>query len=510
MTHALDPHASVLVVGAGVMGSGIAQLAARHGHPVFLLDTRPQAAAHAIEAIQTDLARLVERGKFTSNEGAALLERLHPLERLDEASEAQLVVEAIVEDLESKQALLAAVEKIVSADCLLTTNTSSISINAIANALSSPERLVGMHFFNPVPIMKLVEVISGLKTDPSVAAAVFQTAQSWGKTAVHARSTPGFIVNRIARAFYAETLMLLQEQFASSEDIDSCLRAAGFRMGPCELMDLIGHDINFAVTQSVFTENFFDRRFTPSIIQKELVDGGLFGRKSGRGFYSYPSQADPSSPSPLSPSANLTDTIGELTVHGTDPMAGRIADRLSEKGISFARHPESRWSGIRAGELDLRMTEGQAASEIAAQEGIRNVAVFDWAPADRDAGPLAWACAIQSDDESVKQAANLLRHIGFVPVQTKDYPGLMVARTLSMIVNEANDAVLQGVCSKEDANAAMRLGANYPAGPFDWQNEWGAAPITKVLDSLNDFYRGERYRVSPGLRQAAWREHVKH
>jgi 3-hydroxybutyryl-CoA dehydrogenase len=174
---------------------------------------------------------------------------------------------------------------------VLATNTSSISVTAIANGLQHPGRLVGMHFFNPVPLMKLVEVVSGLQTDASVAEAIFELSLAWGKVPVHARSTPGFIVNRIARPYYAETLALLQEQAATPQVLDACLRAAGFRMGPCELMDLIGHDTNFAVTNSVYEANFQDKRYMPSLVQREMVDGGLFGRKSGRGFYTYPEGA---------------------------------------------------------------------------------------------------------------------------------------------------------------------------------------------------------------------------
>jgi 3-hydroxybutyryl-CoA dehydrogenase len=197
------------------------------------------------------------------------------------------VVEAIVEKLDIKRGLFQQLEAIVAADCVLATNTSSISVTAIANGLQHPGRMVGMHFFNPVPLMKLVEVVSGLQTDPVVATSIFELSKVWGKVPVHARSTPGFIVNRIARPYYAETLALLLELAGTPAVLDACLRMAGFRMGPCELMDLIGHDTNFSVTQSVYEANFFDKRFAPSLIQRDLVDGGLLGRKSGRGFYDY-------------------------------------------------------------------------------------------------------------------------------------------------------------------------------------------------------------------------------
>jgi 3-hydroxybutyryl-CoA dehydrogenase len=255
---------------------------------VFVFDQREGAAAQACKQLANVLARLVDKGKITSVEADAALARLVPAASLQEAASANLAIEAIVEKLEPKRALLRELEDLLPAGAVLASNTSSISITALAAGLQYPERVVGMHFFNLVPLMALVEVVSGLRTAPEITQRVEALAKAWGKVPVHARSTPGFIVNRIARPYYAEALMLMQEQATSPEVLDALLRAAGFRMGPFELMDLIGHDTNFAVTQSVFEANFFDRRFTPSLVQRELVEGGLLGHKSGRGFYVYP------------------------------------------------------------------------------------------------------------------------------------------------------------------------------------------------------------------------------
>ena len=249
-THSLQG-ASVLVVGAGIMGMGIAQVAAQAGHRVRLYDAREGEAQQSLRKLGAALDALVAKRKFSAEEAQALLARIEPVDTLERFSETRLVVEAIVEDLEAKQALFRQLEGLVASECVLATNTSSISVTAIANGLEHPSRLVGMHFFNPVPQMKLVEVVSGLHTDAEIAVAIFDLSRAWGKTPVHTRSTPGFIVNRIARPFYAETLALLLEQASTPQVLDACLRAAGFRMGPCELMDLIGHDTNFAVTQSV-------------------------------------------------------------------------------------------------------------------------------------------------------------------------------------------------------------------------------------------------------------------
>ncbi|MGV7209407.1 3-hydroxyacyl-CoA dehydrogenase [Oxalobacteraceae bacterium A2-2] len=276
------------VVGSGAMGAGIAQVAAASGHTVRLYDQRPEAVDRALADIGRAYGKLVEKQRMGAAEAQAALARLLPAVRLADLADAAMVVEAIVEKLEAKHALFSELETVVADDCLLATNTSSISVTAIAAGLRRPERVVGMHFFNPVPLMALVEVVSGLATEAAVAATVHDTATAWGKTPVHAQSTPGFIVNRLARPFYAEGWRLLSERAGDAATIDAVMReTGGFRMGPFELMDLIGHDVNFSVTESVFNACFHDPRFTPSVLQRELVNAGFLGRKSGRGCYAY-------------------------------------------------------------------------------------------------------------------------------------------------------------------------------------------------------------------------------
>ncbi len=491
--------ATMLVAGAGIMGGGIAQVAAQAGHRVLLYDARDGAAAQAVEKLRGTFEKLVAKGKFSDAEAKATLARIEPIDALAQAADAGLVVEAIVEDLETKRELLRQLEGIVAADCVLASNTSSLSITALAIGLEHPGRVVGMHFFNPVPIMKLVEVISGLQTEPAVADAVFALADFWGKTAVHARSTPGFIVNRIARPFYAETLRLLEERAATPAVIDACLRGAGFRMGPCELMDLIGIDTNFSVTQSVYEANFYDKRYAPSLLQREMVAGGLFGRKSGRGFYDYASEEKPEiAKIPLPESPPSFDT---LAVHGDDPLATRIAAALKGHGLHFERVRDSDWSGLQADSARLRLTDGRCAAELG-----RDVAVFDL-PLGADPGhDLAWSHSARASADWVAAASHWLALLGFNPLRIEDAPGLVVARTVAMLINEAADAVQQGVCSEDGADAAMKLGVNYPAGPFDWLANWNTRAVIALLDRLDAHYRGERYRVSPYLRQRAWRE----
>ena len=488
----------VLVVGAGIMGMGIAQVAAQAGHAVCVYDTRPDAAAVAKEKLATSLSALVTKGKMTTEAVKALLQRITPVAHLRDAAHVGLVVEAIVENLQVKRTLFQELEGLVGDDCILATNTSSLSVTAIANGLKRPARLVGMHFFNPVPLMKLVEVISGLQTDEQVAQAIFDLAERWGKTAVHARSTPGFIVNRIARPYYAETLALLQEQAAAPAQLDALLRAAGFRMGPCELMDLIGHDTNFSVTQSVFEANFFDRRFTPSLVQRELVDGGLLGRKSGQGFYVYPEGAPawvPHTPRELPAST-------AFVVHGSGAVADRLAESVSAHlgGKPASRAPSSDWVGLQVATGQLRLTDGRSAWQVAQDVGVSDITVFDELPTVTG-GALAFA-SVGSADWAQLSAA-VLQALGYAPIQVADAPGLVVARTLAMLVNEACDAVLQGVCSADGADAAMKLGVNYPAGPFEWLARMGRPRVVAILHALDVCYRGERYRVSPLLQRGA-------
>jgi 3-hydroxybutyryl-CoA dehydrogenase len=455
---------AVLVVGAGIMGAGIAQVAAQAGHPVALFDARDGAAAEARARLAATLDGLVGKGKLGADAAQATLQRIRPIATLQEAADVRLVVEAIVERLDAKQGLFHGLEGIVAADAVLATNTSSISVTAIANGLKHPGRLVGMHFFNPVPLMKLVEVVSGLQTDAAVAAAIFELSAQWGKVPVHARSTPGFIVNRIARPFYAEALALLHERALEPAALDACLRGAGFRMGPCELMDLIGHDTNFAVTESVFAANFGDKRYAPSLVQRELVDAGLLGRKTGRGFYAYPV---------------------ERTPDRAPAQAGTIAETNQ-----------------------LRRTDGRPALQLAAESGLRDLAVFDWQPHANGAA-LAYAVAASASDAFAAQVAQTIAAAGFEPQRIADVPGLVVARTLAMLVNEAADAVQQGVCSEAGADQAMKLGVSYPAGPFEWLARFGARDVVRMLDHLAEHYRGERYRVSPWLRQRGWADQLR-
>jgi 3-hydroxybutyryl-CoA dehydrogenase len=505
----LQVGAVIGVIGAGTMGAGIAQVAAAAGYRVKLFDARDSAAVQAVEALGKSLAKRVQAGKLPQREVHELLERIEPIDLLEALSDAAVVIEAIVERLDIKRSLLAQLEAIVSDQAILASNTSSISITALGRDLRVPSRLVGMHFFNPVPAMKLVEVVSGVATDVEVALAVAQLAEAWGKSPIHARSTPGFVVNRIARPYYAETLTLLQEARTKPAVIDAALRAAGFRMGPCELMDLIGHDVNFSVTESTYVSYYYDKRFVPSIVQQELVDGGCWGRKSGRGFYDYSTDAAAQTEissagwSSLEPGQlQLVRDVGLMPLLADLAAAGWRIERADAQAL-----PERLRAGVQGalllGDTVVMVTDGRPVAQMAQQAGVQNLAVID-VSVQSGGGVLCVAFAPQCDTASRAAVGGMLASVGREVHEVDDAPGLVVARTLVMLINEAADAVRQSVCNEASADMAMKLGTNYPAGPFEWLKHLGASYVCSTLDHLDALYRGERYRTSLLLRERVW------
>jgi len=497
----LPQQAIIAIVGTGAMGAGIAQVAAAAGHPVKLLDNRPGAAEKAVAGIRAQFAKMAEKGKLTAAAAQAAGERLVPVSSLADLADAALVTEAIVENLEAKQTLFRDLEAIVGADCIFGTNTSSISVTAIGAALKRPERLAGLHFFNPAPLMALVEIVSGLATDKAVADTLFATATAWGKTSVHAKSTPGFIVNRVARPYYAEALRLAQEGAADYATIDACCReAGGFRMGPFELMDMIGHDVNFAVTNSVWRAFYNDQRFLPSLIQQELVDAGFYGKKTGRGFYDYREGAV--RPAPQTEAAQTP--AGKITVFGESSAADALADRLQHSGLSFSRAPDLDGRIAEIGLASIYVTDGRSATQRAAETGVANTVLIDLALDYSKATRLAIAAAEQCEAAAVSAAIGLLQAAGLKVSRFLDVPGLAVMRTVAMLANEAADAVNQGVCSESAADSAMRLGVNYPCGPLAWADQVGVAVIRDVLAHLGASYGEDRYRISPLIQRAVF------
>lgn len=279
---------NVGIIGAGTMGSGIAQVAATAGCSVKLYDTKTEALEKAKADLEKIMDRLVEKGKINSEEKERIQNNIKYVNSLKELKNSDLTIEAIVENLDIKKNVFSTLEKFVSDDCIIASNTSSLSIASIASSLQKPERCIGIHFFNPAPLMKLVEVIPAIQTSEETLKISVKTITDWGKTVAVAKDTPGFIVNRVARPFYGEALRIYEEGIASFAEIDSAMKEiGGFRMGPFELMDFIGNDVNYTVTETVFQAFYYDPRYKPSFTQKRFAEAGYLGRKSGKGYYNY-------------------------------------------------------------------------------------------------------------------------------------------------------------------------------------------------------------------------------
>jgi 3-hydroxybutyryl-CoA dehydrogenase len=296
------------IIGAGTMGAGIAQVAATNGHTVYLYDAYAEQLPKAKAGLEKILNRQVEKGRMSQEKVDGILNRIHFVDDLTKFGSCSLVIEAIIENIDIKKDAFQRLEAIVPKDCVLASNTSSLSIASISSALKKPGRFLGIHFFNPAPLMKLVEIIPSVASDTGLAKQVKAFIAGWGKVTVIAKDTPGFIVNRVARPFYSEAIRILEEGIANVPTIDWAMKEiGGFRMGPFELMDLIGHDVNYEVTSSVFREFYYDPRFKPSFTQKRLVEAGWLGRKTGKGFYNY--GEDASNPEP-----NTDQNLGAVIV----------------------------------------------------------------------------------------------------------------------------------------------------------------------------------------------------
>ncbi|KFC10298.1 3-hydroxyacyl-CoA dehydrogenase [Trabulsiella guamensis ATCC 49490] len=460
---------TIAVIGSGTMGAGIAEVAASAGHQVLLYDIASEALARAIDGIRSRLESRVARGKLSTEACASTLANLHPVADLSALAAAGLVIEAASERLEVKKALFSQLAEICPPQTLLTSNTSSISITAIAADVRHPERVAGLHFFNPAPVMKLVEVVSGLATSPEVVEQLCQCVMHWGKQPVRCHSTPGFIVNRVARPFYAEAWRALEEQVADAAVIDAALRDGGrFPMGPLALTDLIGQDVNFAVTCSVFNAFWQERRFLPSLQQQELVLAGRLGKKSGQGVYRWPEGAP------------------AVAFHPA------IAEQL------HAREVHKRGDVVTLDNVLLMTTDGEIAQAKAARLKCP-VVLMDYCEGD----VTAIAAADSNSSQETAKAVAWLQQQGKQVVMIADYPGLLVWRTVAMLVNEALDALQKGVASETDIDTAMRLGVNYPRGPLQWGEILGWQRVLTMLENLQRHYGEERYRPCSLLRQRA-------
>ncbi|MFI1104285.1 3-hydroxyacyl-CoA dehydrogenase [Streptomyces melanogenes] len=487
---AVGPDRAVAVVGTGTMGQGIAQVALVAGHPVRLYDAVPGRAREAADAIAARLERLVEKGRIASGDRDAALARLHPAQELTELADAALVVEAVLEQLDVKRELFTAIEEIVAEDCLLATNTSSLSVTAVAGALRHPGRFVGLHFFNPAPLLPLVEVVSGFATEEAAATRAYETAKAWGKTPVRCADTPGFLVNRIARPFYAEAFAVHEERGADPATIDAVLReSGGFAMGPFELTDLIGQDVNEAVTRSVWESFFQSPKFTPSLAQRRLVESGLHGRKSGRGWYAYGDGAVKPEPHTAEPA----EAPAAVTVVGDLGPAAELVAMMREAGIEVKTvESGGPYIGL-PGDGQLVPADGRTSVEYA------DVVYFDLALDYRGATRIALSASEDTSTRAVSEAVGLFQKLGKKVSVIGDVPGMIVARTVAMLADLAADAVARGVATPQDVDTAMRLGVNYPLGPVEWSRRLGQDWAYDLLSAMHERCPTGRYAPSLAL-----------
>lgn len=507
------------VAGAGTMGRGIALTGIQAGMTVTLYDIDPSMLESAREYIEEHLKR---KNTLDYSKNLSLSSDLVDFRK------AQIVIEAAPEDIEIKQDLFQRLEKICPPPAILATNTSTLAVTAIAAATSSAERVAGMHFFNPAPVMPLVEIIRGAQTSPATIQTLTSLAGRLGKTAVIARDTPGFIVNRVARPFYGEALRILGEGIAGIETIDQTARlGAGFRMGPFQLMDLIGIDTNLAAMQSMYEQTFGEPRYRPHLIQIQMVQQKKLGKKSGHGFYNYLDGATHTETTPPEPvrsrqviryvRGNWAPVLADFCRQQGHTLIHADTEQPSQIGLGIVAAGRDEGLRKRVVELDqelqpdtpiLCQCADTTLTEIASWiETPQRLIGFDGLFA---AGGRAMTLVASPTltTQARYQASRFANELGKIPHWIEDGPGLILPRLVAMLINEAAFAVMDGVAERDEVDLAMTLGMNYPRGPFAWVQQIGYPQVLAVLDHLHAEYHEDRYRAAPVLRRWARLEQV--
>lgn len=472
------------------MGRGIAQVCASAGRDVLLFDMDEAAVARAQDAVRKDLAQAVAKGRVTSDAADATLARIRPARELSQLSDCNLVVEAIVEQMEVKQRLFRQLEEIVSPDCVLATNTSSLSVTAIAASCSRPERVAGWHFFNPVPRMRLVEVVKAPRTSDEVVSALLALSKAVGHRPVVTSDSPGFVVNHAGRAFVTEGLKLLAERTADHQVLDSILRTcAGFRMGPFELLDLTGLDVSVPVMESIHAQYYGDDRYRPVALARTRMTAGLLGRKTNQGFYRYGDQkGEADSPAPTSTSKGGSTVWWPTT--GPDALPEHIASLIPDR----YRSPDQLDADfILLAPLGSDLSTAVSAIAVDAGKTLAIDPVFS----SKTGVTLMTSPATAA--KAVEAALQVFTGESIPTFVVADSPGYVAPRVVACIVNLACEMAQQGVASPADLDAAVRLGLGYPSGPFEWGDRLCPKRIVEILHGLYDTFGDQRYRPSPWL-----------
>jgi 3-hydroxybutyryl-CoA dehydrogenase len=499
MTEASD--FSIGIVGAGIMGRGIAQVAAEAGIAVVMADARPEAVAEALTFCRGMINRKADKGTVTreaANKASALLNGAEGADFYESLAGCDLVIEAVAERIDIKHQVVASIERVVSDDCIIATNTSSLSVTSIAAGAAHPQRVAGFHFFNPVPLMRLVEVIGGVLTDVAVLERLDAVARRMGHRPVRTTDTPGFLVNHAGRAFGTEALRIVSEGIATFADVDRVMReAAGFRLGPFELFDLTGLDVSHAVIESIYRQYYEEPRYRPVAITAQRHAAGLFGRKTGRGFYVY--QDGKAVQDPEHPAPPLDATMSSVWVSDRFPKeAAAVRDLLEAAGARV--EPGDAPSDDA---LILFTPFGSDTTTCALHENVdprRSIAIDCLLGLDRRRTLMRTPVT----DPSYLAFAHALFAADGTPVTTiHDSPGFVTQRILATIVNIGSDIAQQRIATPDDINEAIEIALGYPRGPLRFGDELGAARILSILEECQAFYGDPRYRASPWLKRRA-------
>lgn len=492
-----SPNLVVGIIGCGVMGRGIAQIAALAGAQIRLADGRAGAAATARDELLATFSMLVEKGKLDQAKATAAGERLQACSDLTALADCHVIVEAIVEDLAAKKSLFSTLEDIVAPTAILASNTSSLSVTAIAAGLKHPERVAGFHFFNPVPLMRIVEVIGGILTQADIADYLMALGKHWGHTTVRAKDTPGFIINHAGRGYGTEGMRLLAEGVTSVPTLDNILRdSAGFRLGPCELMDVTGLDVSHPVMESIYHQYFEEPRFRPQVHTRQMLTAGLLGKKVGQGFYRYGKDGKKEAiDEPVA--ASLRPSRVWLS-RARPQLAERIAALIDQTGITLE-------SGERpsADALCIVTPLGDDATTCCIREGLdakRTVGVESLFDLSRRRVVMTTPA---TEPDYLAMARGLFGADGKPVDAIRDSAGLVTQRVVAHIINIACEIAQQGIADPDDIDRAVILGLGYPLGPLNWGDQIGPATVLTILKNLQEQTGDDRYRPSPWLQRRA-------
>ena len=485
------------VIGTGAMGRGIVQVSAAGGMHVLMMDTRPGAADEARDFVAKMLLRAAEKGSISKADADAATARIRVAQSLADFKDCHMVVEAIVENLDAKRALFADLENVVKPECILATNTSSMSVTTIAAKLKTPQRFAGLHFFNPVPLMKLVEVIDGLLTENWVSEALMVIGKRMTREPVRLNDAPGFLVNQVGRGFTLEASHLVYEGVSNFVDVDRVMRdVCGFRMGPFELMELTGLDVTQPASSLIYNQFFQEPRYRPNLIMQSRYEAGVLGRKSKKGFYDYDAEMKPIiAPEAAAPTAKPAS----VWISKAEPQGYEVLNALLTKlgaNIETGAKPSAK-------ALIFVTPIGKDATSCAVEEGLdpkRTVAVDTLFPMVKRRTIMGTPLT----DTAMKEAAHGLLASDGVPVTVcRDSPGFIAQRIVAMIVNIGCSIAQSRTAQPSDIDKAVVLGLNYPNGPLKFGDVAGVERIYQVLATMNSIYADPRYRPNIWMRRRA-------